>query len=333
MVGRKWYSSVLCTVLKGGSCVLRYSLVRLFLVTITLFLIVSLVQFFGNVTMLAKWSMPHPLYEDFIVAWARYKVFLRNVVVDWDFGDSFLYNQDAWELAMSKMWVTVKINLAAYIFYVSFGFSIGLLAAVYKDTLFDKVIVNLILAIGSIPIYIMILGLILFFGYRLFILDPLYTQVGVGLWEGFKGLIIPVLALSFWPMANIIRLTRAELIDELSDEFVNILKAKGLTRRQIIFRHMLKHVLTTIIPEMTNTFVVILSFSFLMEIVYQVPGVAKLMYDSIVTSSGFGNTVYLDMANVIVVGGFYAFLALMVGFINDMILPLIDPRIKMGVKR
>lgn len=305
----------------------------MFLMVVTLFLIVSLVQFFGNVAMFSKWSMQHPLYEDFILAWGRYKVFLSDVVSDWYFGDSFLYNQDAWELAISKMWVTVKINLAAYVFYVSFGFTLGILAAVYKNSVFDKVVVNAILAIGSIPIYIMILALILFFGYRLFILDPLYTQVGEGLIEQLKGLIIPVLALSFWPMANIIRLTRAEVIDELSDEFIYILRAKGLTRRQIIFRHTIKHVLTTIIPEMTNTFVVILSFSFLMEIVYQVPGVAKLMYDSIVTSSGFGNTVYLDLANVIVVGGFYAFLALLIGFINDMILPLIDPRIKMGVKR
>ncbi|MCF7925745.1 MAG: ABC transporter permease [Candidatus Izimaplasma sp.] len=319
--------------MKGGFNVLRYSMIRLFLITVTLFIIVSMIQFFGNVVMYAKWSSPHPVIEDVILAWTQYKVFLKDVFLDWDFGNSYLYNQPAWQLVLSKLWVTVMMNLAAYIFYVSFGLILGVFSAIYKDSLFDKIVVNTILAIGSVPIYIMILGLILFFGYTLFILDPLYTQVGDGLIEQLKGLIIPVLALSFWPLANIIRLTRAEVIDELNDEFILILRAKGLKRHQIIFRHTLKHVLTTLIPEVTNIFVMVLSFSFLIEIVYQVPGVAKLLYDSIVTSGGFGSTVFLDLSNVIVVGMFYAFLGLIIGYINDLILPLIDPRIKMGIKR
>ncbi|MCF7925915.1 MAG: ABC transporter permease, partial [Candidatus Izimaplasma sp.] len=246
---------------------LRYIVIRLFFMIVTLFIIVSIIHFVGDMVMMAKWSMPHPFSEDVALAWEHYKIFLKNVISDWNFGTSDIFKIPAWGLVVSKMPITIVMNLAAYWFYVTFGLVIGILSAVYKDSIFDKIVVNVVLVISSIPIYIMIIGLILFFGYYLKILAPIYPQVGEGLLNQLTGLIIPVLALSFWPLANIIRLTRAEVIDEMNEDFVSMLRAKGLNRRQIIFRHILRHILTTIIPELTTTFVIVLSFSFFVEIV------------------------------------------------------------------
>lgn len=311
----------------------KYIFLRVVLILFTLFLIVSLVFLGANISMLAKWSLPHPIIEDIRYSWELYKVFLVDVFTKWEWGKSGIYNLPAWDLIVSKAWVTLKINFAAYIVYMGIGITLGIITAIKKDSIFDKAVGLITLAFGSVPTFITIFALIYIFGYQLFWLDPIYTQVGEGFVEGMLGLIIPVTAIALWPMSHMIRLVRGEVIETLQSEFLLLVRAKGLTRSQSVFRHVVKNIMVTILPEMTNTFIAVVGLSFLVEIVYNVPGIANLMYDAIMYNAGGGSTVYFDIPVVVLLAAFYSAVGLFVALINDVLQPVIDPRINMGAKK
>ncbi len=313
---------------------LRYITLRLFFMVVTLFIIVSLVQYVGDLVNTYKWTIvQYPLSTHAMWAWENYKIWLINVVTRWDFGQSYLFGRPSWDLIVSGMRITIILNLVVYFFFSIFGISLGILTAIYKDTWFDRIVVNLTVVMGSVPIYITAMLMILIFGYYLNLLLPMYPLYEQTPWGQFKAFIIPCLSLGMLPLANVIRITRAEVLDEMTEEFVFVLKAKGLPRRKIIFKHVFRHVLSAIIPELTNMFVIVLSFSFFLEIVYQTRGVGFYLYHSIVHKAWDGNTVLFDMANVTVIALFYSSFVLIIGFINNLLLPIIDPRIVMGYQR
>jgi oligopeptide transport system permease protein len=280
-----------------------------------------------------KWTVvSRPFIEDWMLTWNGYKAFLKGVFTSFDFGYS-IFGDPVWDMILPLIPVTITINLIAYGIYVITGVILGLLCAFYKNSLFDHLVSGIILTLGSIPTIVFVFALMIIFGYRLPLLPPLYNMRDAGLKGDILVLIIPIVTLSMVPIATILRLLRGEIDEILKEEYLLVARAKGLNKRQLIFRHVFKNSLTTMLPELTNLFLITLGVSFFVEVVYRIPGIASLMYDSIVYEvPGGGHTVFFDNNVIIAIGFIYSVLGLIVGLINDLLLPLIDPRIKIGLK-
>ena len=140
-------------------------------------------------------------------------------------------------------------------------------------------------------------------------------------WKMFHSMIAPVLALSFGTVAGLVRFTRAELTETLTADYMLLARAKGLTRGQATARHALKNAMVPILPMIISSFVGILGGSFIIEQIFNIPGVGKLYLQSITL---FDYDVF--MVDCI----FYTFIGLLAGILVDISYGLIDPRIRMG---
>ncbi|MCF7927214.1 MAG: ABC transporter permease [Candidatus Izimaplasma sp.] len=283
--------------------------------------------------MIMKWSRGFTSIDAARLTYRSYKNFLYMVFVTRNWGGIENYPGTLWEVVHSKIHITILINFYAYIYYTFWGFFFGITTALYKGKLYDKIVSFFTLVFGSIPIYISIIVLIYLLGYKYHLLDPIYTSVGEGFFTQLKGFIIPVISLSLMPIAKLTIFIRGEVIENLNADYLLLAKAKGLNKLQRLKRHILRHGMIVILPILTDTFVKVLGLSFFVEIVYQIPGIANLLYDVVLSSMGDANVVRFQVIVVVAIGLVYSSFAIFIGFLNDVTQMLFDPRIRIGTKK
>jgi len=193
---------------------------------------------------------------------------------------------------------------------------LGLIAAYKRDSIFDKLIVNIAIILRAIPIFWLGILFIMFFSLKLKILP-------VSGYSGFKSLILPLSTLVFPYLAINLRLTRSEVLEVLRERMVLTAYAKGLNDRQVLFRHVLRNAL---IPATVMFFLSlpwIFGGSIIIESVFAWPGTGKLLWKSIVGQ------------DFPVVQGIIFIIALLTVISNttgDIITALLDPRIRLEIK-
>ncbi len=204
----------------------------------------------------------------------------------------------------------MNINLIAFALYLPLGILLGTIAAVKKNSWFDNVISFFTMIFSSIPSFILIFGFIMLFGYVLSWWPPQSPSVLADASMKLKGLAIPVLVLSFHPMATITRSLRGELIETLSSDHLLLARAKGLNFRQLLFRHTFRNSLVPVIQLVPATFLLVLTNSFFVEIVYGIPGLAGLFMDSIYQPMMDTGYFFIDTNTIMPISAFYAAIGL-----------------------
>jgi oligopeptide transport system permease protein len=306
---------------------LKYILKRLFLSVIVIILTTTILYLVSYTAMLKNYALASSYKEGFNMAWDYYKLYVKNIIVNGDFGYSTAYRKDIVELIAHKIPVTLKINVIAFLVYVPVGITLGVISAYYKDSLLDRVISYITLSLVSIPIFIWIFILILVIGYTFMWLPPIYSQVKPGFIGGITIYIIPVTALSIEPISRFTRLIRAELVNFFNTEAHLLLKVKGLTKLQIILRHQLRNAIIAIYPEFNSTFITVLIGSFIVEKYYSVQGVSKLFFDSMLKKFAYGNYVSIDIELFAAISLFYISYITIAALLVDISFSLLDPRI------
>lgn len=259
----------------------------------------------------------------------QYKKWVTNIVTDWNWGFStrIQVNIPAFQIVAKRMPLTLTLNLAALVFYLPFGFALGILAALKKDTLVDNIMQIGIMIFLSIPNLILILILVLLLGYEWELLPTLFPIVGLEAANKIaEGYVIPVLALGLPAIANLTRLLRAELSEVLTSEFVLLAKTKGLSHSQAVIRHAIRNSLVPMVPIIIGSFALLLSGSFIMERVYSVPGVGLVTLRAL-TKGQYDFNVILSS------GAFYGAIGLFTSLIVDLSYGIVDPRIRMGARK
>ena len=132
-----------------------------------------------------------------------------------------------------------------------------------------------------------------------------------------------VFALCLGSIAGYARITRAELSEVLTGEFMLLARTKGLTKRQAIFRHALRNSMVVIFPMILSEFVAVLSGSLIIEKMFAINGVGGLYLNSIT---------FQDYDFFMLLSGFYTLVSLSAGIVTDISYGFIDPRIRMGAK-
>lgn len=253
---------------------------------------------------------------------------VKNIVTRWDWGTStrLKVNVPAFELLQERIPTTLRLNIIALFVYLPFGLLLGILAALKKNKLTDNIIQIAVMVFISIPGLILIMFLLIIFGYNLQWLPTQFPAASHSTSQQILGLIIPITAMSLPSIAGLSRIMRAELGEVLTSEFVLLARTKGLSYRQAIYRHAIRNSMVPLVPTVIGSFAGLLGGSIVMERVYSIPGTGTLILRALTT----GNFDY----NVILVStAFYTVIGLFTTLLVDLSYGIVDPRIRMGASK
>ena len=206
---------------------------------------------------------------------------------------------------------SAKLGLIAAGIAAVVGIVLGAVAAIRRNTVLDKVIMVITTAFVSMPSFIMGSFLLIVFSVRLGWLPANGAAQG--------GLVLPVVTLSLYPMSYITRLTRSSMLDVLGQDYIRTARAKGVSRRAIIFGHALKNSLIPVITYFGPMLAFIVTGSMVVEQIFAVPGIGRQFVSSITNRDYtmiMGTTIFL--ASLIVI----------MNLVSDLLYKVADPRIE-----
>ena len=256
----------------------------------------------------------------------QYLKYLERLVFHFDFGYSYQNNVSVRSQIFDRLPATGALALGGMVCWLIIGVPIGILAARRHGTVFDKAAMGLALVAISAPVYW--LGLVSLYLFSkdlgkipLFEGQGAYPQTGsifTNPGEVIPALIMPwfVLAASF--AAVYARFLRGNLLEVMSEDYIRTARAKGLRERRVIVRHGVRSAITPIVTAAGIDIGVLLGGAILTESVFNIPGIGRLAYDSIVNSD-------LPMIQgTVLLGAFFIILA---NLIVDILYAFIDPRV------
>ncbi len=258
----------------------------------------------------AKYGLDKPLLVGFFL-------YLKNMLSG-DLGVSYAINKNfpISEMIKGRLGISLAVGAMAMIFGTIMGLILGIVAALNHNTWIDN-LCSVISVIGvSVPSYVCALLLCYYVAYKLKLLPILYNQT-----MPFKSLILPALALSVSPTANVARFTRSEMIDVLNSDYILLVQSKGVKQYRMIIRHALRNTLIPIITVTGPLLVNLLTGSSVIERIFGIPGIGLLMI------SGIQQNDY----NVTLACSFiYSVMYIAVMLVVDILYGVIDPRIRVS---
>ena len=311
---------------------IKYIILRALWLILILITIASLVYLITTYAMWSQYPSSIPKSVFLNALFKSYLDYMSGILFRWDWGTP-QYGLPVWTVFMYHVPHTMRIIWVAFFLSLVSGVFLGVISAVFKGTIIDKLISSVTLSFASIPNYIWVLVFMLVFGYQLGWFPPIPLSQTASQALRLKALVIPIAALSLAPTAKFISLIRNELSDASYADYILLLRVKGLTKTQIIFRHLIKDSIIAIMPEIATTFIFVISGSFLLEYINNVPGTSILLYRSLLSPMMGGHYFNVNVPYAVLVCVFYTAMGLFFVFAVDMIYPLIDPRIRMGSKK
>lgn len=222
---------------------------------------------------------------------------------------------------------TLLLAFAAMLFATFFGILLGTIAAVKKGTWLDTSAVFTSIIGISAPSFFMAILIAYFFGVVL----HNYTGLNLtGSWFDIdevtgekyitiKNLILPAFTLGIRPLAIITQLTRSAMLDVLNQDYIRTAYAKGLSSKQVVFKHALRNALNPVITAITGWFAELLAGAFFIEFIFGWKGIGKLTVDALEK---------LDYPVVMGAVLFSACIFIVVNMLADVLYKMVDPRIK-----
>lgn len=252
----------------------------------------------------------------------KYGIWLKKVVTG-DLGYSTSEDNDIAEVLRVTVGNTAILIFSALFFGIILGILFGILAAIKENTWVDYVIGSIPIFIAGIPGFILSLGLIYTISVKMNLLPSggMHTLGDESFLDLVKHMILPVTVLSLVLAAQLVRYTRASMLDVLSSEFIIAAKAKGISNRRVTYNHAFKNALLPVISVVGLHLPEIIAGAVITETVFTWPGMGSLA----VRAAG-GRDVPMVMGIVIVV----AITVIISNLITDIAYTLADPRVRLG---
>lgn len=248
-----------------------------------------------------------------------------NDIRQGDFGRSYRTRQPVLEAITERLPVTLEIGLVAMGLALLLSIPLGVLTGYKANTKLDKGITAASFGLLAVPNFMMALLLLYLFAVWLEVLPAVgWVRLTDDLFGNVKSVILPALSLSIGGLAVYTRLLRTDIIATLQEDYVAMAKAKGLPTWRILFRHALRPSSFSLLTLVGVQLGSIIGGSVIVEQFFALPGVGRLLYDSI------------TQRDLVMVQGVVLFLALstvIVNFIVDLTYSLLDPRIRRGSAR
>lgn len=250
----------------------------------------------------------------------RYVFWLRDVL-QLDLGRSFINRQEVWSLIRQRFPATLELALLAMAVAILIGVPLGAIAALKQNGKIDSIVTGFNALGLSVPVFWLGLLLILLFSVHLGWLPPSGRgDLTANPWGAWKNLAMPVVCLAFYSCSVFARFVRSALIDALGSDYVRTARAKGLTERVVLFRHVLRNALIPIVTVMGISFGQLLGGAVITESVFSWPGMGRLLV------SGIMNKDYSVVQGVLLIT---VTLFMLVTLCVDILYAYLDPRIKL----
>lgn len=238
--------------------------------------------------------------------------YLNQVFLHFDLGTSYFQNQSVMSGILYRLPYTITIAVICMLLQILIGTPLGITAAVHQNGVADRICMVIALAGVSIPGFWLAMMLVLLFAVRLGWLPP----YGVG---GIQYFILPCIANAFAGIASQARQTRSSMLEVIRSDYIVTARAKGLSEKDILYKHALPNALIPIITVVGNGMGMMLGGTVVIESVFSIPGIG--MY----TTSAINNRDYpVVMGGVLFLGALFSLIMLLV----DVIYAYVDPRIK-----
>lgn len=243
----------------------------------------------------------------------QYVTWLGNIFQG-DFGTSYTQRKSVTLLMGNAFATTAKVAGMAYLFALVTGLFIGVVSAVNHGRLLDRVLMALSVFGISAPIFWVAVILQIVFALNL----KWFPLAGIKTWQAF---VLPTIALGVRYAASIARVTRTSMLEVLSQDFMRTAEAKGVRKWAVIIKHGLRNALIPIITIAGTQLGAILTGSILIESIFAMPGMGKLLLDAI-------NARDLPLIQ----GGvmYIALVCVVVYLVVDILYAVVDPRIRLG---
>jgi peptide/nickel transport system permease protein len=243
--------------------------------------------------------------------WTQYFSFIAHLVRG-DFGQSFYYRTDVFELYLSRLPASLLLAAAAMVFSLVIGIPTGIVAAVRVNRWQDSVGKIFALLGLSMPSFWVGLVMILFFSVYLGWLPS--SGSGTVL-----HLVMPAIALGWVFAAAHMRLTRSSMLDVLGSEYVKLARLKGLPEALVISKHAFKNALIPVLTLAGINLVIMVNVAVVVETVFAWPGVGRLLYEGIAFRD------FPVVQATVLLGGV---MIVVVNLLVDILYAVIDPRIR-----
>ncbi|MEH7336233.1 ABC transporter permease [Neobacillus drentensis] len=235
-----------------------------------------------------------------------------------DFGKSLFDEMDVKTFISQRLPKTIELAIVAILLASLIGIPLGIIAALKRGGLVDMALSS-IAALGiSFPVYVVGTFLILFFSFKLFLLPASgYVDFAEDPINHIKRIILPALTLAFGLAATIARMTRSSMLEVLNKDFIQTLRAKGLSEKSVIFKHAFRNSIISVITVIGLELGGLIGGTVLIEYLFNWPGMSSLLVNSIADRD-----YPLIQGCIITIATCYIFVNLVV----DILYGIMDPR-------
>lgn len=249
---------------------------------------------------------------------AQYLHFLHEMLTG-DFGTSMATGRTVLqEVALVLPW-TIELTLASIVIGVIFGIPLGIWASLRRNAWPDYLGRVLSLTGLSFPAFVSGILMLLVFSIQLNWFPVIGSSVDGGVGDRIRNLILPAFNLGLIMTAYVMRITRASMLEVMGEDYVRTARAKGVRPMQLVMRHGLRNALIPIVTVVGLYFGTLIGNSVLTEIVFNRPGLGKLILAALNTRD------YTLLQGLIVV---FASCVIVVNLLTDLIYGVVDPRVK-----
>jgi len=268
------------------------------------------------------YGLDQPIY-------VQYGVWVKKLAM-LDFGRSFAPdNRPVIDKIKERIPITLSLNFISLLIEFGIAIPIGILAAIRRDTIFDKGMTVFVFLGFAVPTFWLALLLIYLFGVKLGWL-PVSGLHSLGseafppllwFWDMLKHLILPVSVAAFGSLAGLSRYMRSSMLEVIRQDYIVTARAKGLPERIVIFRHALRNALLPVVTMLGLSVPGLIGGSVIFETIFSIPGMGQLFYGGVMARD------YPLVMGILVIG---AGLTLIGNLLADVGYAFSDPRIRHG---
>ncbi|MBZ4660393.1 MAG: transporter permease [Desulfacinum sp.] len=259
----------------------------------------------------------------------QYLLWVKRVFT-FDFGTSFKDHRKVWDKIAERLPITIQINVISIFLVYLIAIPFGIYSATHPETLTDKALTLFFFFLYSLPnFWVAVLLIMLLGGGEFWDVFPVYgiASVGAETWPWWQQLLdrlwhlaLPVTCLTYGGLAYLSRLTRAELLEVIREDYVRTARAKGLSERVVIFKHAFRNALLPIVTLLAFLLPAMFGGSIIIESIFSIPGMGQLGFEAVLSR---------DYPVIMAITTLSALLTLVGLLLSDILYAVLDPRIQL----
>lgn len=259
----------------------------------------------------------------------QYLLWVKRVFT-FDFGNSYKDHRNVWDKIAERLPITIQLNVISIFLIYLIALPAGVYSSTHQGSLKDRFLTLFFFFLYSLPsFWIAVLLIMLFGGGDFFDIFPVYGISSIGaeglpfltwftdrLWH----LVLPVFCLTYGGLAYLSRLTRAQMLEVIREDYIRTARAKGLSERVVIFKHAFRNALLPIVTLLAFLLPSLFGGSVIIESIFSIPGMGQLGFEAVLSR---------DYPVIMAITTISALLTLIGLLLSDIAYAVLDPRIKL----